>query len=339
MLSFISRFLPSVPTWLTPSAIPLHSVLQGLVGACGIWVLRNLLKTYLFVEAQSVADPETDIKRRNRLNGGLTEKIQFWILTVVLSVVGSRVASLVVLEFSLRAISARITGGSDSIIDPSLLLLVQCQFSLGCALTCSLNFLHEGAPQGWLSLLLAVGLSWFLASRCSRVWRHVNTMYPIHSTQRYCGLCIGLLTTGSSILTWLCSALIITFSVSGIAAISNINQHFLSTTEALRFWTPLTICYTLLVVYMNEDRHHPPGQQILNTVVVRLGGLFVLLITVGSWSDVLHVLICFTGEAACLFTSQDLLEAIYQHVTYVPKGPLKRPGNRGELRNFERKLD
>lgn len=59
----------------------------------------------------SIADPETN-KQKNRLNGGLTEKIQFWILTVVLSVVGSRVASLVVLEFSLRAISARITGGS-----------------------------------------------------------------------------------------------------------------------------------------------------------------------------------------------------------------------------------
>lgn len=60
----------------------------------------------------SIADPETDLKQKNRLHGGLTEKLQFWILTVVLSVVGSRVASLVVLEFSLRAISARITGGS-----------------------------------------------------------------------------------------------------------------------------------------------------------------------------------------------------------------------------------
>ncbi|KAK9954254.1 hypothetical protein ABG768_016341 [Culter alburnus] len=336
MLSFISWFVPSVPAWLTPSAIPVHSVLQGLVGACGIWILRNLLKTYLFVEAQSIADPETNLKQKNRLNDGLTEKIQFWILTAVLSVVGSRVASLVVLEFSLRAISARITGGSDSIIDPLLLLLVQCQFSLGCALTCSLNFLHEGAPQGWLSLLLAVGLSWFLASRCSKVWRHVKTMYLIHSTQRYCGLCIGLLTTGSYILTWLCIALIITFSVSGIAAISNINQQFLSTSEALRFWTPLTICYTLLVVYMNEDRRQQPGQQILNTVVVRLGGLFVLLITVGRWSDVLHVLICFIGEAACLLPSQDLLEAIYQHATYVPKGPLKRPGNQGEQKKLEK---
>ncbi|XP_067302309.1 transmembrane protein 82 [Pseudorasbora parva] len=336
MSSFISWFVPSVPTWLTPSAIPLHSVLQGLVGACGIWVLRNLLKTYLFVEAKSIADPETVNKQKNRLNGGLTEKIQFWILTVVLSVVGSRVASLVVLEFSLRAISARITGVglSDLIIDPSLLLLVQCQFSLGCALTCSLNFLHEGAPQGWLSLLLALGLSWFLASRCSKVWRHVKTMYEIHSAQRYCGLCIGLFNTGTSILTWLCSALIITFSVSGIAAISNINQHFLSTTEALRFWTPLTICYTLLVVYMNEDRHQQPGQQILNTVVVRLGGLFVLLITVGRWLDVLHVLICFTGEAASLLPSQDLLEAIYQHATYVSKGPLKRPGNQEEQKKL-----
>jgi len=60
----------------------------------------------------SIADPETDLRQKNRLNGGLKERIQFWILTVVLSVVGSRVASLVVLEFSLRAISARITGGS-----------------------------------------------------------------------------------------------------------------------------------------------------------------------------------------------------------------------------------
>lgn len=66
------------------------------------------------------------------------------------------------------------------------------------------------------------------------------------------------------------------------------------------------------ILILSEDRHQQPGQQILNTVVVRLGGLFVLLITVGSWSDVLHVLICFIGEAACLLPSQDLLEAIYQ---------------------------
>ncbi|XP_057175471.1 transmembrane protein 82 [Triplophysa rosa] len=336
MLSFISWLVPSIPTWLTPGTDPLHSILQGIVGACGILVLRNLLRVYLFVDAQSVADADTDHKKTNKRNGGLTEIIQFWILTGVLSIVGSRVASLVVLEFSLRVISARITGGSDSVIDPLLLLLIQCQFSLGCALSCSINFLHEGAPQAWLNLILAVGVSWFLSSQCCKLWQHVQRMYPIHSTQRYCGLCIGLLTTGSSILTWLCTALILTFSVSGIAAISNINQQFLSTTEALRFWTPLTICYTLLVVYMNEDRHQPGQQILLNTVVVRLGGLFVLLITVGRWSDVLHVLICFIGEAVCLLLSQDLLEEIYKHVTHVPKSSLKRPVNQTEPKKWEK---
>lgn len=130
---------------------------------------------------------------------------------------------------------------------------MQCQFSLGCALNCSLYFLHEGATQAWLNFLLAAALSWFLASQCSRLWHHVKTMYPIHSTQRYCGVCIGLLTSGTSILPFLCSALILTFCVAGFAAISSINQHFLSTTEALRFWTPLTICYTLLVVYMHGE--------------------------------------------------------------------------------------
>lgn len=46
-----------------------------------------------------------------------------------------------------------------------------------------------------------------------------------------------------------------TFSVAVVASISIINKHFLSATEALRFWTPLTICYTLLVVYMQGEEY------------------------------------------------------------------------------------
>lgn len=46
----------------------------------------------------------------------------------------------------------------------------------------------------------------------------------------------------------------LSFAVAAISAISIINKHFLSATEALRFWTPLTICYTLLVVYMQGER-------------------------------------------------------------------------------------
>lgn len=80
--------------------------------------------------------------------------------------------------------------------------------------------------------------------------RHVMALFQLHSSQRYCGICIGLLTSGHSLLPLLCRVVIITFFVAVLAAVSIINKHFLSATEALRFWTPLTICYTLLIVYM-----------------------------------------------------------------------------------------
>lgn len=129
-------------------------------------------------------------------------------------------------------------------------MLIQSQYSLGCALSCSLHFLHEGAAHGWLCLILAAALSWFLARQAMLLQRHVMALFQLHSSQRYCGICISLLTSGHSLLPLLCRIVIIIFFVAGVAAISIINKHFLSATEALRFWTPLTICYTLLIVYM-----------------------------------------------------------------------------------------
>uniref|UniRef100_A0A672GRL1 Transmembrane protein 82 n=1 Tax=Salarias fasciatus TaxID=181472 RepID=A0A672GRL1_SALFA len=218
--------------------------------------------------------------------------LRFLFVAGLLAVVGSRVASLVVLEFILRSISGLLT--SSKFLQQ---LLVQSQFSLGCALSCSLSFLHEGASQRWLCLLLAAALSWFLERQASGLLHHVTALYSLHSSQRYCGICICLLTSGSRLLPMLCRAMVITFSVAALAAVSIINQQFLSASEALRFWTPLTICYTLLVVYMQEEQHRMPGSQaVFNSVVVRLGGLMVLMLTVGRWADVLHILMCFLGE-------------------------------------------
>uniref|UniRef100_A0A4W6BK66 Transmembrane protein 82 n=1 Tax=Lates calcarifer TaxID=8187 RepID=A0A4W6BK66_LATCA len=246
---------------------------------------------------------------------GLTEKLHFLFVTGILAVVGSRVASLVVLEFCLRAVSGSVTEPRKFLQQ----LLVQSQFSLGCALTCSLHFLHEGASQRWLCLLLAAALSWFLARQATRLLHHVMALYKLHSSQRYCGTCITLLTSGRCLLPMLCRTMVITFSVAVVAAVSIINQHFLSATEALRFWTPLTICYTLLVVYMQEEQHRLPGSQaVLNTVVVRLGGLMVLMLTVGRWADVLHILMCFLGEASCLIPTMDLLDAASSQVSESP---------------------
>lgn len=231
---------------------------------------------------------------------GLPRILQFVFVTGMLAVVGSRVASLVVLEFCLRAVSGWVTAGpvrkpipsyatmmthdffdynpSSVLIHPSALfvcpfipqesrnflqqLLVQSQFSLGCALSCSLHFLHEGASHRWICLLLAASLSWFLARQATLMLRHVMALFKLHSSQRYCGICISLLTSGHFLLPMLCKTMVIAFFVAVVAAVSIINKHFLSATEALRFWTPLTICYTLLIVYMQGEKQETSTSEI-----------------------------------------------------------------------------
>ncbi|XP_041860816.1 transmembrane protein 82 [Melanotaenia boesemani] len=320
MFSFITSFLPTsyfLPEWLIQDINPLNGFLQGLVGACGISVLCSLLRVHILLEdSWSVKNVEGKSSENERTTGhqiktktGLAGMLHFVFVTGVLAVVGYRVASLVVLEFSLRAISGFVTAGPES---GNFLkqLLVQSQFSLGCALNCSLHFLHEGASQRWLCLLLAAALSWFLARQATGLLHHVTALYELHSSQRYCGICISLLTSGCYLLPMLCRTMIVTFFVAVLAAVSIINQQFLSATEALRFWTPLTICYTMLVVYMQEEQHRlPSSQAVLTTVVVRLGGLMILMLTVGRWADVLHILMCFLGEASCLIPTKDLLDA------------------------------
>lgn len=316
MFSFIKFFLPTSyfsTEWLVPDVNPFHSVLQGLVGACGISVLSALLRVHIFLEEnnQEKADEDKPAQKtyQRTAQAGLADAFQFVCVAAVLAVVGSRVASLVVLEFCLRAVSGVVTAGPDSSTFLQQ-LLVQSQFSLGCAFSSSLHFLHEGASQRWLCLLLAAALSWYLSRLATRLQHHVVALYKLHSSQRYCGVCIGLLTSGRFLQPMLCRTLVLTFIVAVVAAVSIINQHFLSASEALRFWTPLTICYTLLVVYMQEEQHRlPSSQAVLNTVVVRLGGLMVLMLTVGRWADVLHILMCFLGEASCLIPTRDLLDA------------------------------
>ncbi|KAM3877786.1 transmembrane protein 82-like [Diretmus argenteus] len=288
----------------------------GLVGACGISVLWNLIRVHLFI--QTCSDSETDNGRKQGSSSAGRSPIkhwrtafQFWCLTVLLSLMGLRVSSLIVLEFSLRAVSSWITAGPDAPGRGPQLLLIQCQFSLGCALTCIVVFLQQGAPHRSLSLLLAAGLSWALAGICHSLWSHVASFYPLHSRERYCGKCITLLTSGYTILASLQRAVVWAFAIASVASIAIVYDHFLSQKDALKFWTPLTLCYTMLLVNMQEEQHRQAATEaLLHSVVVRLGGLLVLVLMVGHWSDALHVLISFLGEAVCLLPSQDLLQAV-----------------------------
>ncbi|XP_041801566.1 transmembrane protein 82-like [Chelmon rostratus] len=313
-------FLPfswflGTPEWTPFNSNPLNSFFQGLVGACGISVLCNLLRVYHFIQTCSDSESETESKPRSSstvspLRGNWKIVVQFWSLVVLLSLVGSRVSSLIVLEFSLRAVSAWASAGLDASGRGPDLLLIQSQFSLGCSLICTLVFLHQGAPHSSLSLFLAAALSWALASVGHSLWSHVARLYPLHSTERYCGKCISLLTSGHGMLASLQRAVVLAFAIASVAATTTVYDHFLSQKDALKFWTPLALCYTMLLVYMQEHQNRQTGTEaLLHTAVLRLGALLVLMLTVGDWSDVLQVLITFLGEAVCLLPSQDLLQA------------------------------
>lgn len=134
-----------------------------------------------------------------------------------------------------------------------LQLYLLCQYSLGCGLTCGLSFLQEGAPHRTLNLLLSLGLAMLLGLGARRLRRHVCRLYELHSSQHYCGVCLGLLAGVHGLPQLLGRALAVAFAVGDLAAVALINQDFLTTSEAVRFWTPLTICYTLLVIYMQGE--------------------------------------------------------------------------------------
>lgn len=56
-------------------------------------------------------DDRLSAARLRRIQSGLPGLLWFSLVTGILAVVGSRVASLVVLEFSLRAVSGLVTAG------------------------------------------------------------------------------------------------------------------------------------------------------------------------------------------------------------------------------------
>ncbi|POI33926.1 hypothetical protein CIB84_002322 [Bambusicola thoracicus] len=307
MLS-LGSWLPAWPGLAWGWAL-LDALLRGLVGACATSVLCSLLRVYLYI--QCLNDPaRQELRAALGAQRWVLEPLHVLVLTGILALVGSRVAALVVLEFSLRAISTLLSLSKGA---HSIQLLVLCQFSLGCGMSCGLSFLLEGAPHETCNLALAAGLAGLLAVHARRLALHTCTLYELHSRARYCGVCMLLLTSGHGVPRLLRKALAVAFVVADLAAVALINRDFLSTAEAVRFWTPLTICYTLLVIYMQEEQRSGTGRQsAYQTVLVRMGGLFILLLTVGRWTDILHIFLSLLGELWCLLRTGVLLEACRQ---------------------------
>uniref|UniRef100_A0A8C7ICQ7 Uncharacterized protein n=1 Tax=Oncorhynchus kisutch TaxID=8019 RepID=A0A8C7ICQ7_ONCKI len=185
------------------------------------------------------------------------------------SVVGSRVASLVVLEFSLRTMS--LNKGKK-----------KCQFSLGCALSCGLHFLHEGAPQLRLCLLLAAGLSWFLASQttpCHGAVQFPVLLWSVHDTANIRLLSVTAPDQGPC--AHLCSG-------------CHCPPQVLDSTDNLILLS-FSLRKLMIIIFYSEEQHHQ---------------LMVLMLIVGRWADVVHIILCFLGEASCLIPSRDLLDSL-----------------------------
>uniref|UniRef100_A0A8D0L275 Transmembrane protein 82 n=1 Tax=Sphenodon punctatus TaxID=8508 RepID=A0A8D0L275_SPHPU len=284
-------------------------------GACAVSVLCSLMKIYLYVKCLNDPDRQTE-KEAIRCQWSLMDQVHLFLLTGIFMVVGYRVAALVVLEFSLRALSMLLSL-TKGVRSSQLYLL--CQYSVGCGISCSLSYLLEGAPHRTWNLLLSVGLAGLITCYTWRLTRHVCTMYELHSKERYCGTCIFLLTSWHGIPVLLCNALKVTFVIADLAAVALINRDFLTTTDAVRFWTPLTICYTLLVIYMQEEqRQNPSEQMIYQTVFVRMGGLLILLMTVGRWMDIVNIFISLVGEIWCLVRAGIMLDICREQVRLHP---------------------
>ncbi|XP_019832481.2 transmembrane protein 82 [Bos indicus] len=321
MFSLLSptSWLPSLPSLDWGSGL-LDALLQGLVGACAVSILNNLLKVYFFVGCAN--HPELRLeKQRLQARWASLETVHLAGLALILTVVGVRVAALVVLEFSLRAVSMLLSLDKGSQGTEKLQLYLLCQYSLGCGLICGLSFLQEGAPHGTLNLMLGLGLAALLSTGARRLRHHICQRYELHGSQRYCGICLSLLAGAHHLPQLLGRTLAVTFIVGNLAAVALINRDFLTTSEAVRFWTPLTICYTLLVIYMQEEQRQRPGlKSHVQTVLVRMCGLFVLLLTVGRWLDLLGIFISLLGELWCLVGVRTLLD-LCQIQDFPPQRP------------------
>lgn len=67
-------------------------------------------------------------------------------------------------------------------------------------------------------------------------------------------------------------------------------------------------------VLTEESRQSTGRGLVFRTVVVRMGGLFILLLTVGRWTDILHIFVSLLGELWCLLRSGVLLESCWRQV-------------------------
>ncbi|KFP08472.1 Transmembrane protein 82, partial [Calypte anna] len=243
------------------------------------------------------SDPERQKEAEAmRVQRRVLEPLRVLVLTGVLALVGSRVAALVVLEFSLRAVSTILSPGKGS---PSSQLYLLCQYSLGCGMSCSLTFLLEGAPHATCNL--GRGIWGSMGAVCSHICilPYRGSMgCPWGMCSRVSWGCMGIQEASQGVIWGILGICRDLGSIQGVCGVP---------------CGCLGGIWGVLELYAKPPQSiptmSPGGQSIYQTVLVRMGGLFILLLTVGQWADVLHVLVSLVGEFWCLLQAGALLES------------------------------
>uniref|UniRef100_H9GK71 Transmembrane protein 82 n=1 Tax=Anolis carolinensis TaxID=28377 RepID=H9GK71_ANOCA len=80
---------------------------------------------------------------------------------------------------------------------------------------------------------------------------------------------------------------------------------------------PLThLLHPSLVIYIEEEQRQNPSEQMaFQTVFVRMGGLLVLLMTVGRWADIASLLVSLVGELWCLLHARAMMDICRKQVS------------------------
>ncbi|NWS47203.1 TMM82 protein, partial [Probosciger aterrimus] len=286
----------SLGSWLPGLAwgwMLLDALLQGLVGACAVSVLCSLLKVYLYL--QCLNDPEGQAeKEAMRAQRRVLEPLHVLVLTGLLALVGSRVAALVVLEFSLRTMSTLLSLGKDGWHGENhVLLCMRACLQLCIPLLHAMPEALQGAAA-WRKPLIALSpcIPLQFCSTCKEVRMRMAGMEK-------------------SMHHFACMS----------AAMHPLTAWYIcgEDEDACLCNCASSCCHQCLWgshcggrILAEEPQQSSGRRPVFQTVLVRMGGLFILLLTVGHWVDIFHVLISLLGELWCLLHARVMLEACWR---------------------------
>uniref|UniRef100_UPI00358F79D6 transmembrane protein 82 n=1 Tax=Myxine glutinosa TaxID=7769 RepID=UPI00358F79D6 len=285
--------LPSIPS-LLPTYL-LDSLFRAFTSACFVSMLNYIVRMQAIVQSHS----QHQLQRNHDSDEKMTSKSSWKqlsdfadvaVLTVVLTFISHRVAALLVMESSAHGL-IRLISSPMSACE----CFASVKFALGCSMLTTLKYLYEESIHTTLNMAISSHLASLMLMKLKQWHAHIDLLYALHSDQKYCGLCALFHNNWQNVPSFMNAVMKRILGFGTYTSIMLINQDFTSTSNSLRFWLLLIICYGLLTMQKHGDEpsSHSSGRNVFG---MRMIALFVITLTVGNWEDILHIPLVFLGE-------------------------------------------